>query len=85
MASDTSGSEYYEHSVQSEEEYDDEELVSDRLKVQEASRTRSKKLPARYREAFQSKEDLAVEMKDSKLLYMCTCNFTRIKLWICKV
>ena len=27
MASDTSGSEYYEHSVQSEEEYDDE-LVS---------------------------------------------------------
>lgn len=85
MASDTSGSEYYEHSVQSKEEYDDEELVSEQLKAQEVRGTRSKKRPARYREAFQSKEeDLAVEMKDSKLL-MCTCNFTRIKLWICKV
>ena len=73
MASDTtSGSEYYEHyehSVQSKEEYDDEELVSEQQKVQEVRGTRCKKRPARYREAFQSKEDyLAVEMKDSKLL-----------------
>ena len=75
MASDTSGSDYYEDSVQSEEEYDDEELVSEQQKVQEVRGMRSKKRPARYREAFQSKEeDLAV---DSKLL-MCTCNCTKI-------
>lgn len=83
MASDTSGSEYYyEHSVQSEEEYDDE-LISEQQKVQVRG-TRSKKRPARYREAlkeaFQSKEEeLAVEMKDSKLL-MCTYNCIKIKL-----
>ena len=42
-------------------------------KVENVRGTRFKKRPGRYREAFQSKEDLAVEMKDSKLL-MCTSN-----------
>ncbi len=72
MASDisASASEYSdkdEHSSQSEEEYD--ELFTEELKAQEVRGKRSKKLPARYREAFESKEDnLAVELKDSKLL-----------------